>query len=130
MTPARSPEAAVRAAEEARRGAMLATDTGALSRLSSPRLVYTHSDGARDTRDSYLEKVAGGHFAYHRLAFDIEQVDIHAGTALVHGRVAGEVEVAGAPRRLDCRYLAVWALEEDAWRLRAFQPTPLRRGGH
>jgi len=126
MTPARTAEAAVHAAEEQRRGAMLAADSGTLSQLASAALVYTHSDGARDTRDSYIEKVATGHFVYHSLAFDIDRVDIHAGVALVHGRAAGEVDVAGARRRLDCRYLAVWGLEEDAWRLRAFQPTPLR----
>lgn len=115
--------------EETRRIAMLGADTTALRMMSSAALVYIHSRGEADDRDSYLEKVKSGHFTYHRLDFTIEGVDALPGVAVVHGLMKGTVDVAGTRRDLDCRYLAVWAQEEHAWRFRAYQATPIARDG-
>ncbi len=115
--------------EEKRRIALLGADTAALRRMCSGALIYIHSRGEADDRDSYLEKVENRHFTYHRLNFAIEGVDELPGVAIVHGLMKGAVDVAGTPRDLDCRYLAVWAREEGAWRFRAYQATPIARGG-
>ena len=119
----------VAALEETRRIAMLGADTAALRGVCSAALVYIHSRGEVDDRDSYLAKVENRHFTYHRLDFAIEGVDELPGVAIVHGLMKGSVDVAGTPRDLDCRYLAVWAREEGAWRFRAYQATPIARGG-
>lgn len=116
---------AIRDLEGQRCSAMLAGNVDALTELCSPSLVYTHSDGKQDSRASYLEKVENGYFVYHSLDLEVGAVDVLADTALVHGRVRGNVDVSGQPRNLDCSYLAVWSKDEGLWKFRAFQPTPI-----
>lgn len=113
------------ALEERRRSAMLGADLRALETLCSAGLRYVHSRGELDDRIGYLDKVARRHFVYHALSFEIDTVDPIDGGALVHGRVRGVVDVASEARHLDCRYMAVWANEAGAWRLRAYQATPI-----
>lgn len=115
----------IRDLERQRRLAMLAGDSETLSDLCSMGLVYTHSMGDQDSRSSYLEKVANGHFVYRELSFDIDSIDVSVDTALVHGRISGKVDVSGEPRHLKCSYLAVWSAEGNVWKFRAFQPTPI-----
>ena len=113
------------ALEERRRKAMLGADLRALEALCSARLRYVHSRGEKDDRIEYLDKVARRYFVYRELSFDIDEVDLIDSGALVHGRIRGMVEVAAEARHLDCRYCAVWADEGGAWRLRAYQATPI-----
>ncbi|AHD02234.1 nuclear transport factor 2 family protein [Leisingera methylohalidivorans] len=115
----------IRRLEDQRRLAMLAGDAASLLGMFDTDLVYTHSDGSQDTCASYIGKVAAGHFVYHQLGFEVGNIEIHYGLALVHGWIHGEAEVKGNPRVLNCRYLAVWSGRGATWKLRAFQPTPV-----
>lgn len=117
--------ARIAALEEARYAAMLAGDADRLAEVCSADLVYSHSLGDRDDRATYLEKVRAGHIVYHDVAHPIDRIRVLKGAALVTGRMTARVTVAGAERRIDNAYLAVWADEDDAWRLIAYQPTPL-----
>lgn len=115
----------IAALEDRRYAAMRAGDVGALRALLSPRLHYSHSLGDRDTLDSYLAKVEAGHFVYHFIDHRTEWSEDLPGAVLLGGRMTAEVEVAGARRRIDNAFLAIWAEENGDWRLIAYQPTPL-----
>ncbi|MBC9247457.1 nuclear transport factor 2 family protein [Paracoccus sp. 11-3] len=115
----------IQALEDRRYAAMRAGDVTTLRDLLSARLRYTHSLGDHDTRDSYLAKVAAGHFVYHRIDHPVEWSERLPGAVLLAGRMAAEVDVGGEPRRINNAFLAVWADEGDAWRLIAYQPTPM-----
>ncbi|MDF8357674.1 nuclear transport factor 2 family protein [Ensifer adhaerens] len=116
----------IRDLEEARYAAMLAGDVERLSKLCSDRLTYTHSQGERDDKASYLEKVSGGFFVYHEVSHPIDGLIVAGDAALVTGRMTARVSVAGTERKIDNSYLAVWLWEDDGvWRLAAYQPTPL-----
>lgn len=117
----------IAALEAARYEAMRAGDAAALHPLLSARLHYSHSQGEHDGRESYLAKVEAGFFTYHEVSYAIEWIEELPGVALVGGRMAARVSVSGEERRIDNAFLAVWADEGDAWRLLAYQPTPLRR---
>jgi hypothetical protein len=113
-------------AVEARRyGAMLAGDVGELAAVLDEDLVYTHSDGSSDSRDSYLAKVTAGHFLYNQIEAPVERVNAFDGTAIVLGRMLAEVVVAGQLRRLANASLAVYRRRGEDWRLVAYQPTPI-----
>lgn len=116
---------AIRRLEDKRRIAMLAGDAEALLELCDAELAYTHSDGSQDTRSSYIGKVAAGYFVYRQLSFETSSIEVCTDTALVHGRVRGDVDVEGRTRVLNCSFLAVWSERGGAWKFRAFQPTPI-----
>jgi ketosteroid isomerase-like protein len=117
----------VRTLEAARYSAMLAADVAALTALLSRRLVYTHSSGYRDTRDSLLGKLDSGSLSYVSLEHPEEQVIVAGDAVLVFGKMIASILTAGEARQLNNLSLAVWAPEDDGqWRLVAFQSTAER----
>lgn len=115
----------VKALEDRRYAAMLAADVAALRDLSSDRLAYTHSNGDRDDRQSYLDKVASRHFHYLEIERPEEIISVLGDTAIVVGRMVARVLIAGHEKRLDNRSLAVWARDGGRWVFLAYQPTPV-----
>ncbi len=118
-------EAQIHELEEERYRAMLQADVPALEALLADEMLYAHSDGARDTKRSYLEKLASGFFDYVEIRRPEETIVIAGATAIVAGRMAGHVRVGGQDRHLDNSSLAVWALRDGRWQLLAYQPTVL-----
>lgn len=114
--------------EQLRCEAMLAGDSVALEALLSDAIMYVHSTGARDTRDSYLRKIREGALRYLRLEFSDLQAQVLPSAALVTGRMSATVLKEGQERSVSSVFLTVWAPElSDAgsvWRLCAHQGTP------
>lgn len=117
----------ITALEKTRYDAMRLGDTKALRDMLSSRLHYSHSQGERDDKASYLAKVEAGFFVYHEISHLTEWIEELPGAVLLGGNMAARVSVAGEERRIDNAFVAVWVDEGDAWRLIAYQPTPLRR---
>jgi hypothetical protein len=115
----------IAALEDRRYAAMKAGDIDTLRGLLSERLHYSHSLGDRDTLQSYLDKVATGHFVYRHIEHRTEWVEELPGVVLIGGRMTADVIVSGQTRSIDNAFLAVWADEGGVWRLIAYQPTPL-----
>ena len=111
--------------EDRRHAAMVAGDVDALDDLLSDALVYTHSNAGVDTKSSYLRSLRDGALVYRVLEHTSENVVRRPGVAVVIGSVAGSIQAAGAVRTLNSRFSAVWAAENGAWRLLAYQSTPL-----
>lgn len=114
--------------ETRRYAAMRAGDVETLRDLLADDLVYTHSFGDRDTKASYLDKVAAGVFRYGEIRRSEERVLIHGDSATVVGRMGADVHVAGTLRRLDNRFLAIWVRQDGRWQFLAYQPTPMPAG--
>ena len=109
---------------EARRyQAMTDGDVGTLAELFSAELVYTHSDATSDSKQSYLDKLASGHFDYGVLEHPETSIVVHGDCAIVIGDMRGELQIGGQTRVLNSRSLAVWVREHVGWVLLAFQPT-------
>jgi ketosteroid isomerase-like protein len=109
---------------EARRyQAMTDGDVGTLAELFSAELVYTHSDATSDSKQSYLDKLATGHFDYGVLEHPETSIVVHGDCAIVIGDMRGELQIGGQTRVLNSRSLAVWVREQVGWVLLAFQPT-------
>lgn len=123
MTPAIEDQ--VWALEEARRQAMLAHDVAALGRLVSDALIYTHSSGGRDSKASWLAKVADGTMQYDTLDFTEPGITVLGDTALIAARMHAAVRRAGQPGIVSSLYLAVWVRQGTDWQLAAIQATPV-----
>lgn len=119
-------ESDIRALEAQRYQAMKAGDVAALGALLSERLVYTHSDGSHDSRASYLATLSGGSLLYHAVDFEISAI-LSAGpdAAVALGRMSADITRNGTPRTIASATCAVWAREDGAWKLLAYQPTAL-----
>jgi ketosteroid isomerase-like protein len=113
------------ALEERRRQALLAGDLAALQELLAASLVYVHSTGVRDGRDSYLAKLASGSLRYLALAFEDLQVQQAGQAWVVHGAMRATVRKDGADKAVASLFMTVWAADRDGtWRLQAHQGTP------
>ena len=113
----------VGAAEDRRYAAMLAADTAALGDLLSETLIYVHTTGDTDTRQSYLDAVRTGFVEYRHLERRDERWVIRPGLVLSAGRQLGLSLLQGKPGLIDVAYLSAWTLEDDSWRLAAWHAT-------
>lgn len=120
-----SQEMEIRALEDRRYAAMLAGDVQTLADLCSDAMIYTHSRGDRDTRASYLARVAEKFFVYHEIDHPVEKIVLGSDSALVFGAMRARARVNGEERTLNNSCLAVWVREAGAWKFAAFQPTPI-----
>lgn len=120
-----TPELAeVRAAEEARRLAMLHNDPVALAPLVCDELIYTHSSGLKDSKSSWLKRMTSGALRYERVDFVDLAFTVIEQTALVTGRMDASLLRAGQPGSVSSMYLAVWVKRAGHWQLLAIQGTP------
>jgi hypothetical protein len=111
--------------EDRRYQAMLDADLEILDRLCADELSYTHSNGVRDTKAEYFEKVRTGYYVYHRIDHPVERVEIAGDAAVVVGRMTADLRSGGAEKTIDCLAIAVWTRSAGTWRLLAYAPTPL-----
>lgn len=109
-------EGQIRQLEEQRYAAMLAGDVAALDRLLDDALTYTHSSGVVDTKASYIAGVRDKVWEYKTIARENERVVVRGGCGLVFCRLKIDLNVRGAPKKVDSNALAVWV--EDGGRTR------------
>jgi hypothetical protein len=116
-------------AEEQRRQAMLGGDIAALDALLSEGLVYVHSTGGRDSKTTYLDKLASGSLKYLTLSFEDLQVHAAGPGEMVTGRMSAEVVIGGQSKAIRSLFLTVWMPEPGAdgrqgLRMLAYQGAP------
>jgi hypothetical protein len=117
----------ITALENERFDAMLAADIPTLERLFHERMGYGHSNAARETRSSLLDKIASGALDYRRIEHPIAEVIVDGDTAVVVGEMHATVVLPETTLELAGSTISVWSRSNDEWRLLAFQPTPLPR---
>jgi hypothetical protein len=117
-------EATVANLERARFAAMVAKDTAALGRYLASDLVYTHSNGAVETRDELLAHLASGQLRYGSIEPAEVRVRVLEQTAIINGRA----ELVVGSDRFDIRYLDVWVVRDGRWQMIAWQSTRLPQG--
>jgi len=116
----------VLALEERRRQALLAGDLHVLQDLLADSLIYVHSTGICDSKDSYLGKLSGGSLKYLELNFSNVQAQVFEQAAAVSGRMAAVVSKDGQQKNVASLFMTVWACGADGmWQLHAHQGTPL-----
>lgn len=116
-------------AEEQRRQAMMSGDIATLEALLSEGLIYVHSTGGRDTKTSYLDKMASGSLKYLSLSFEDLQVHGAGPVQVVTGRMSAEVSIQGQSKAIRSLFLTVWMPElgtdgQQGLRMLAYQGAP------
>jgi ketosteroid isomerase-like protein len=113
---------AVLAAEDARFAAMVAADPEAMLRWFADDLLYVHSTGVVEDREQLIATITGRKLQYLAIEPSTRRVVFQgADAAFVHGIARIKARAGDKPLDFSARYLAVYALQDAAWRLRAWQ---------
>lgn len=114
--------AAVDAAVEGLRQAMLTADKAKLQALTSDQLSYGHSSGKLETKAQFIDVVAGKKTLYK--AINHEQpapTAVVGNTAIVRHVFSGESETDGKANPIKIGVLQMWVKQDGAWKLLARQ---------
>lgn len=115
----------IKALEDQRYAAMIAKDLKALDRLLGDGLVYTHSNAESDSKTQYIEAIKAGKFDYRKAERLAENIRVYGDTALITGHVRLEINMNGAPKTINSKFLNVWIKGERGWQMAAWQSTPM-----
>ena len=112
-------------AEEARRQAMVDSNTQKLDALMADSMVYVHSSGITDNKQAYLQLLSSGTVKYETVDFDKLNVRLLGQVALITGTMKASLMRAGARKQIATAYMAVWEHTGGDWLLHAVQATTL-----
>ncbi|MES2188971.1 MAG: nuclear transport factor 2 family protein [Pseudomonadota bacterium] len=119
-------EQGLRAAEEARRLAMVANDIDSLDSLLDDSLFYGHSIGGADTKQSYLDKLRSGSLQYKAVEFNDVSVRVIGTVGLLRASMrASVIGKDGTQRHVANTYLGAWEHGTSGWKLLMVQGTAL-----
>lgn len=117
---------AVLEADDARIAATTKADEAALEEILDDDLHYAHSNGAVDTKESFIEQVVAGRLKY--LEYEPIEREVtfpRAGIALVTGRARVVVESGKGRSEFTLSHLAVWRELAGEWKFLAWQSSRL-----
>ncbi len=117
----------VRAADLRRIRALIHADRAELEAVLADDLTYGHSDGRLQTKAELLAALTSGVVTYQSYDGPAPAVRIQNGLALLTGIAELEATARGTRVKLWLRYLAVYAKQEDGWRLTAYQSSRLEQ---
>ena len=116
-------EQTLRELERARFAAVVDGDWDTFAQLCDSNLRYIHSSGVVDTRDSYIEKLRGGFYDYHRIKIATDAVLVTSELAIVRGRMTAEVRAGDKELSLDNVVVSAWIQRGASWQLINHQST-------
>jgi hypothetical protein len=105
--------------------AMAQKDTAALKNMLCKGLVYTHSSGRQDTKQSLIDGMESGTTVYTSMVpSDVKAQDL--GNAIVLTGVAAiSVNSHGKPNSFRVRFTDVYENQNGTWRMITWQSTKL-----
>ncbi len=111
--------------DKQRMTAMAQKDTAALQKMLCKGLVYTHSTGRQDTKESLIKGMESGTTVYTSMVpSDVKAQDL--GTAVVLTGVAAiSVNSNGKPNSFRVRFTDVYQNQNGTWRMITWQSTKL-----
>jgi ketosteroid isomerase-like protein len=113
-------------AERAWARAIASSDVKALDTLLDEQLIYTHSNGALDTKASYISKIGSGAMRYLKADFSkIETFDVTADVVMSRSELAVETVLSGKPMKANLVLLHVYRRTAGTWRLIGHQSAKL-----
>ena len=113
--------------EKARFNAMIAKDGKYLNSILSDDLVYIHSNGAQDTKESFINSITSGKLQYFSIDVQNADIKINNSTAWIHGAAKMKVRNGNdAPvMELSIRFLDIYKRQGGLWKLVAWQSARL-----
>lgn len=120
---AQSPEAAVAAAVESLRQAMVKVDRPTLERLTNPELSYGHSSGLVEDQAAFIQALVSGPTRILSLDQTDQTIRIVGKTAIVRHIFSATLSTNGQQSPIKLLVLQVWQKRGKQWKLLARQAT-------
>lgn len=116
-------EAQVLKMEQAWEDALVKSDVPALEKLYADTLIYTHSNGSVDNKETYIGNIRSGVTKYESMTRDDIRVSVYGDAAVVTCHWQVYVTSRGNKITTNGRYLHVYAKQKGGWKLVAHQAT-------
>jgi len=113
--------AAVTAAAERLRVAMVDPTRDALNVLVADELSYGHSGGKVDTKQSFIDDLISGASDFVNITITDQTVKVAGDTAIVRHTLAAATNDSGKPGNVNLKILQVWQRQGGQWKLLARQ---------
>jgi hypothetical protein len=110
-------------ADDARYAAQTANDFAAMERMFGQDLVYIHSSGAVDNKDTYIESMRSGRVKYKAVRRGETKVRTYGCLAIITGTADLDVNVGGEDRSLRLRFHSVWVKRGQSLQFVSWQAT-------
>jgi ketosteroid isomerase-like protein len=126
VLPAAEPSAAVKDAvmnaEAAWKTAVLKADRGALEKLMSNDLSYTHSSSKTQTKGEFIQDATGGAVGYKSIEFEDTKMRQYGNVVVV---THAATIMSGQTGTSHLYLTEVWAKEEGRWQMASRQATKI-----
>lgn len=114
-------EAAVNAAVENLRKAMIDGDKGALQNITAGQLSYGHSSGRVEDKATFVENIVTGKSDFVTIDLTDQTVSVSGNAAIVRHVLSATTNDSGNPGSVKLNILLVWQKQKGQWKLLARQ---------
>jgi len=114
-------EAAVQAAVEQLKKAMIDADKASLEKLTADNLSYGHSGGKVENKTEFIEALVSGKSDFATMDLTDQTVKITGNTAIVRHALSGNTVDGGKPNTVHLFVMLVWVKQGKQWKLLARQ---------
>lgn len=112
----------VLAVEKSRFQAMVKKDFDQLDKLIGEDLYYLHSNGAVDTKESFINAIKEGKSYYDEITIEQAKTRKYGNTAIINGECTyHRKNQDGSPNNTQLRYTSVYVKQKGQWRLVSWQ---------
>ncbi|MET0544024.1 MAG: nuclear transport factor 2 family protein [Variovorax sp.] len=113
--------AAVAAAAERLRLAMMTPDAAALDALLSDVLSYGHSDGKVEAKSDLVTHLGSGRYDFVDIAITDQSIAVSDTVAIVRHTLEADTNDAGRPGHVKLKVLGIWQQQGADWKMIARQ---------
>lgn len=116
-----SDEKALIATEKERFNAQITRDPTVLDKVLADDLIYTHSSGLVDSKQSFIQSIKEAKMVYEQINVEEQKVRIYGKIAVVNGVCTIKAINNGQPMNLKLRYTDAYKRNGKQWQLITWQ---------
>lgn len=116
-----SDEKALIATEKERFNAQITRDPNVLDKVLADDLIYTHSSGLVDSKQSFIQSIKEAKMVYEQINVEEQKVRIYGKIAVVNGVCTIKAINNGQPMNLKLRYTDAYKRNGKQWQLITWQ---------
>ena len=111
--------------EKQRFEAQVSKNYALLDRVLANDLVYTHSHGGSDSKQSYIQSIRDGKSKYDAITIEDQKVRIYGNTAIINGMCMVKALSNGETINTHLKYTDVYVRSGKQWQMVAWQSIKL-----
>ncbi len=114
-------EQALIATEKERFNAQITRDAAVLDKVLADDLVYTHSSGQVDSKQSFIQSIKDAKMVYEQINVEEQKIRLYGKIAVVNGVCTIKAINNGQPMNLKLRYTDAYKRKGKQWQLITWQ---------